>query len=96
MVMFSLISMDFFQLEAAQAGYLMSFFGLLQMVSGRRAHRVGGGSAPHALWAPCPPRVLWAVGLCWGARTSQTTGTWFLRSTGAVLHARLLGVPSTP
>ncbi|XP_057407979.1 solute carrier family 22 member 18 isoform X2 [Balaenoptera acutorostrata] len=31
MVMFSLISMDFFQLEAAQAGYLMSFFGLLQM-----------------------------------------------------------------
>ncbi|KAM9078957.1 solute carrier family 22 member 18 isoform 1-T1 [Megaptera novaeangliae] len=32
MVMFSLISMDFFQLEAAQAGYLMSFFGLLQMV----------------------------------------------------------------
>ncbi|XP_067604028.1 solute carrier family 22 member 18 isoform X3 [Pseudorca crassidens] len=32
MVMFSLISMDFFQLEAAQAGYLMSFFGVLQMV----------------------------------------------------------------
>ncbi|XP_063491992.1 solute carrier family 22 member 18 isoform X2 [Symphalangus syndactylus] len=31
MVMFSIISMDFFQLEAAQAGYLMSFFGLLQM-----------------------------------------------------------------
>ncbi|XP_026945992.1 solute carrier family 22 member 18 isoform X14 [Sagmatias obliquidens] len=31
MVMFSLISMDFFQLEAAQAGYLMSFFGVLQM-----------------------------------------------------------------
>nr|XP_030689024.1 solute carrier family 22 member 18 isoform X11 [Globicephala melas] len=32
MVMFSLISMDFFQLEAAQAGYLMSFFRVLQMV----------------------------------------------------------------
>ncbi|XP_059785842.1 solute carrier family 22 member 18 isoform X2 [Balaenoptera ricei] len=31
MVMFSLISMDFFQLEAAQASYLMSFFGVLQM-----------------------------------------------------------------
>jgi len=42
MVMFSIISMDFFQLEAAQAGYLMSFFGVLQMVSGCRAHRVGG------------------------------------------------------
>lgn len=34
LVMFSIISMDFFQLEAAQAGYLMSFFGILQMVSG--------------------------------------------------------------
>uniref|UniRef100_A0A8C9ASX2 Organic cation transporter-like protein 2 n=1 Tax=Prolemur simus TaxID=1328070 RepID=A0A8C9ASX2_PROSS len=33
MVMFSIISMDFFQLEAAQAGYLMSFFGVLQMVT---------------------------------------------------------------
>nr|XP_010955112.2 solute carrier family 22 member 18 isoform X2 [Camelus bactrianus] len=32
MVMFSIISMDFFQLEAAQSGYLMSFFGVLQMV----------------------------------------------------------------
>ncbi|XP_057584695.1 solute carrier family 22 member 18 isoform X7 [Hippopotamus amphibius kiboko] len=32
MVMFSIISMDFFQLEASQAGYLMSFFGILQMV----------------------------------------------------------------
>ncbi|XP_076411830.1 solute carrier family 67 member A1 isoform X2 [Peromyscus maniculatus bairdii] len=32
LVMFSIISMDFFQLEAAQAGYLMSFFGVLQMV----------------------------------------------------------------
>lgn len=31
-VMFSIISMDFFQLEAAQASYLMSFFGVLQMV----------------------------------------------------------------
>ncbi|XP_012613172.1 solute carrier family 67 member A1 [Microcebus murinus] len=33
MVMFSIISMDFFRLEAAQAGYLMSFFGVLQMVT---------------------------------------------------------------
>ncbi|XP_045873823.1 solute carrier family 22 member 18 isoform X1 [Meles meles] len=32
MVMFSIISMDFFQLDAAEAGYLMSFFGVLQMV----------------------------------------------------------------
>lgn len=32
MVMFSIVSMDFFQLEAAQAGYLMSFFGILQMM----------------------------------------------------------------
>ncbi|XP_037012224.2 solute carrier family 22 member 18 isoform X1 [Artibeus jamaicensis] len=32
MVMSSIISMDFFQLEAAQAGYVLSFFGLLQMV----------------------------------------------------------------
>lgn len=32
MVMFSIVSMDFFQLEASQAGYLMSFFGVLQMV----------------------------------------------------------------
>lgn len=32
MIMFSIVSMDFFQLEAAQAGYLMSFFGVLQMV----------------------------------------------------------------
>ena len=31
-MMFSIISMDFFQLEAAQAGYLMSFFGILQMM----------------------------------------------------------------
>ena len=34
LVMFSIISMDFFQLEAAEAGYLMSFIGILQMVSG--------------------------------------------------------------
>uniref|UniRef100_A0A8C7AKX8 Organic cation transporter-like protein 2 n=1 Tax=Neovison vison TaxID=452646 RepID=A0A8C7AKX8_NEOVI len=32
MVMFSIISMDFFQLDAAEAGYLTSFFGVLQMV----------------------------------------------------------------
>lgn len=38
MVMFSIVCMDFFRLEAAQAGYLTSFFGVLQMVSaGRRA-----------------------------------------------------------
>lgn len=34
LVMFSIISMDFFQLEAAESGYLMSFIGILQMVSG--------------------------------------------------------------
>ncbi|XP_062951262.1 solute carrier family 22 member 18 [Cynocephalus volans] len=33
MVMFSIISMEFFRLEAAQAGYLMSFLGILQMVT---------------------------------------------------------------
>ncbi|XP_014446320.1 solute carrier family 22 member 18 [Tupaia chinensis] len=33
MVMFAIISMDFFQLEAAQAGYLTSYFGVLQMVT---------------------------------------------------------------
>ncbi|XP_071073998.1 solute carrier family 22 member 18 isoform X2 [Dasypus novemcinctus] len=32
MVMFSIISVDFFRLEPAQAGYLMSYFGVLQMV----------------------------------------------------------------
>lgn len=32
MIMFSVVCMDFFQLEAAQAGYLMSFFGVLLMV----------------------------------------------------------------
>ncbi|XP_046300835.1 solute carrier family 22 member 18 isoform X2 [Marmota monax] len=32
MIMFSIISMDFFQLGPSQAGYLMSFFGVLQMV----------------------------------------------------------------
>ncbi|KAM9659833.1 solute carrier family 22 member 18 isoform 2-T2 [Trichechus inunguis] len=31
-IMFSIIAMDFFQLEAAQTGYLMSYFGVLQMV----------------------------------------------------------------
>lgn len=40
MVMFSIIGMDFFQLEAAQAGYLMSFSGVLLMVSS--AGRWGG------------------------------------------------------
>ncbi|XP_021564971.1 solute carrier family 22 member 18, partial [Carlito syrichta] len=42
MVMFSVICMDFFQLEAAQAGYLMSFFGVLQMV--RRSTGPTGGA----------------------------------------------------
>ncbi|XP_057634654.1 solute carrier family 22 member 18 [Chionomys nivalis] len=32
LVMFSIITMEFFQLEAAEAGYLMSFIGILQMV----------------------------------------------------------------
>lgn len=32
MVMFSIISMDFFQLEPAQTGYLNSYFGILMMV----------------------------------------------------------------
>lgn len=35
LIMFSIISMNFFGLEAAQTGYLMSYFGVLQMVSGR-------------------------------------------------------------
>lgn len=51
MVMFSIISMDFFQLDAAQAGYLMSFSGVLQMVS------KGGVRGPAEL------RVLGWVGL---------------------------------
>ncbi|KAJ7344381.1 hypothetical protein JRQ81_000331 [Phrynocephalus forsythii] len=32
LMMFSIISIDFFHLEAAQTGYLMSYFGILQMV----------------------------------------------------------------
>ncbi|XP_074985435.1 solute carrier family 67 member A1 isoform X4 [Caretta caretta] len=32
LIMFSIISMNFFGLEAAQTGYLMSYFGVLQMV----------------------------------------------------------------
>ncbi|NXT72521.1 S22AI protein, partial [Chaetops frenatus] len=32
MIMFSIISMDFFGLEAAESGYLMSYIGVLQMV----------------------------------------------------------------
>ncbi|XP_038264013.1 solute carrier family 22 member 18 isoform X1 [Dermochelys coriacea] len=32
LIMFSIISMNFFGLEAAQTGYLMSYFGILQMV----------------------------------------------------------------
>nr|XP_020644390.1 solute carrier family 22 member 18 [Pogona vitticeps] len=32
LMMFSIISIDFFGLEAAQSGYLMSYFGILQMV----------------------------------------------------------------
>ncbi|OWK56795.1 Solute carrier family 22 member 18, partial [Lonchura striata] len=31
MIMFSIISMDFFGLEAVESGYLMSYFGVLQM-----------------------------------------------------------------
>lgn len=33
LIMFSVISMDFFGLEAVESGYLMSYFGVLQMVS---------------------------------------------------------------
>lgn len=33
MVMFSIICMDFFRLEPAQSGYLLSFFGLLLMIT---------------------------------------------------------------
>ncbi|NWW76835.1 S22AI protein, partial [Climacteris rufus] len=32
MIMFSIISMDFFHLEAVESGYLMAYFGVLQMV----------------------------------------------------------------
>ncbi|KAM6274564.1 solute carrier family 22 member 18 [Porphyrio hochstetteri] len=32
LIMFSIISMDFFGLEAVESGYLMSYFGILQMV----------------------------------------------------------------
>ncbi|XP_054827575.1 solute carrier family 22 member 18 isoform X2 [Eublepharis macularius] len=32
LIMFSIIAINFFDLEAAQAGYLMSYFGVLQMV----------------------------------------------------------------
>lgn len=32
LIMFSIISMDFFGLEAVESGYLMSYFGVLQMV----------------------------------------------------------------
>lgn len=38
MAMFPIISVGFLQLQAAQAGYLMSFFGVLQLVSGGQAH----------------------------------------------------------
>ncbi|MED6283865.1 hypothetical protein CHARACLAT_013432, partial [Characodon lateralis] len=31
-VMFSIIAMDFFKLEAKQNGYLMAYFGIVQMV----------------------------------------------------------------
>lgn len=44
MVMFSIISMDFFQLEPAQTGYLNSYFGILMMVSGHQVPRAGPGS----------------------------------------------------
>lgn len=47
MVMFSIISMDFFQLEPAQTGYLNSYFGILMMVSGHQVPRAGPGSRAH-------------------------------------------------
>lgn len=78
--MFSIISMDFFQLEAAQASYLMSFFGVLQMVSGCWAH--GGGG-------PRPPSLPHVAGLCQGPRPG-TCRTRFPRSTcaGRTPHPR--------
>lgn len=53
MVMFSIIKMEFFQLEPAQAGYLQSFFGILMMVIqglliGRLSRRFSEGAL---LWA---------------------------------------------
>lgn len=71
MVMFSIICMDFFRLEAAQAGYLMSAFGVLLMVSEGRAPGWAGargvpqcpGSALLTCFsqpspqAPLPPRA---------------------------------------
>lgn len=58
MVMFSIICMDFFRLEAAQAGYLMSAFGVLLMVS--EAGRQGGSGLGAGLGFPhcCPPHLL--------------------------------------
>ncbi|XP_044538299.1 solute carrier family 22 member 18 [Gracilinanus agilis] len=49
MIMFSIISMNFFELGAAQAGYLMAYFGVLQMVVqglviGRLSKRYSEGS----------------------------------------------------
>lgn len=35
-VMFSIIAMEFFKLKAEQNGYLMAYFGMVQMVSERR------------------------------------------------------------
>lgn len=61
MIMFSVICMDFFQLEAAQAGYLMSFFGVLLMVSECRVPGCAGSSGQDSVsrrrWALCsyPP-----------------------------------------
>ncbi|XP_039696481.1 solute carrier family 67 member A1 isoform X1 [Pteropus medius] len=53
MVMFSIINMEFFQLEPAQASYLQSFFGILMMVIqglliGRLSRRFSEGAL---LWA---------------------------------------------
>lgn len=60
MIMFSVISMDFFQLEPAQNGYLLSYFGILMMVSGYQAPRAGPGSRTRpsfsaALGCAAPP-----------------------------------------
>ncbi|XP_023393136.1 solute carrier family 22 member 18 isoform X1 [Pteropus vampyrus] len=53
MIMFSIINMEFFQLEPAQASYLQSFFGILMMVIqglliGRLSRRFSEGAL---LWA---------------------------------------------
>ncbi|KAM8970020.1 solute carrier family 22 member 18 [Sarcophilus harrisii] len=70
MIMFSIISMNFFELEAAQAGYLMSYFGVLQMVVqgliiGRLTERYSEGTLLRASIV-----VFSAVGLAMASMTN--------------------------